>query len=35
MDFITYLVTEIIFFKSNIGDATLEISLKDKENVDG
>ena len=29
MDFITYLVTEIIFIKSNIGDPTLEIWLKD------
>ena len=25
MDFITYLVTKIIFIKSNIGDPTLEI----------
>ena len=29
MDFITYLVTKIIFIKSNIGDPTLEIWLKD------
>ena len=33
MDFITYLVTKIIFIKSNIGD--LEISLKNEANVDG
>ena len=35
MDFITYLVTKIIFIKSNIGDPTLEIWLKDYENVGG
>ena len=29
MDFITYLVTKIISRKSNIGDPTLEIWLKD------
>ena len=37
MDFITYLVTctKIIFIKSNIGDPTLEIWLKNEANVDG
>ena len=35
LDFITYLVTKIIFKKSNIGDPTLEIWLKDEENVGG
>ena len=35
MDFITYLVTKIIFIKSNIGDPTLKIWLKNEANVDG
>ena len=35
MDFITYLVTKIIFRKSNIGDPTLEIWLKNEANVAG
>ena len=35
LDFITYLVTKIICIKSNIGDPTLEIWLKDLENVGG
>ena len=35
MDFITNLVTKIIFIKSNIGDPTLEILLKNEANVDG
>ena len=38
LDFITYLVTKIICIKSNnkiIGDPTLEIWLKDQENVGG
>ena len=35
MDFITYLVTKINFIKSNIGDPTLEIWLKNEANVDG
>ena len=35
LDFITYLVTKIICINSNIGDPTLEILLKDYENVGG
>ena len=35
MDFITYLFTTIIFTKSNIGDPTLEIWLKNEADVDG
>ena len=35
MDFITYLFTKIIFIKSNIGDPTLEIWLKNEADVDG